>query len=86
MLRLKVWLPGKRLAGRRNPERQSVIFDSRYLEAWLPNRRERWMSRAALMTAAMAGWLYLMMVWVLKVGLVRGESCSKASASCSIIL
>lgn len=34
--------------------------------------RERWMSRAALMTAAMAGWLYLMMVWVSKVGLVRG--------------
>ncbi len=31
------------------------------------------MSRAALMTAAMAGWLYLMMVWVSKVGLVRGE-------------
>ena len=30
------------------------------------------MSRAALITAAMAGWLYLMMVWVLKVGLVRG--------------
>ena len=61
-----------------------MIFDSRYLEAWLPNRRERWMSRAALMTSAMAGWLYLMMVWVSKVGLVRGESCSKASASCSI--
>lgn len=61
-----------------------MIFDSRYLEAWLPNRRERWMSRAALMTSAMAGWLYLMMVWVSKVGLVRGESCSKTSGSCSI--
>ena len=63
MLRLKVWALGKRLAGRRNPERQSVIFDSRYLEAWLPNRRERWMSRAALMTSSigvlgvfLAGW------------------------------
>ena len=33
MLILRVWLLRKRLAGRGNPDKQSIIFDSRYLEA-----------------------------------------------------